>query len=126
MPTPKEVIRAYRRLRDMKSEIEARHKEELGPVREKMAKFEAWLQRHMAETGAESIKTDDGTAYITKTASVKINDWSTALQYVMDNQLYHMLEQRLSKSQVEEFVEEEQSNFPGTEITYTTNIRVRK
>lgn len=126
MPTIETVVAGYRIARDKKAEIEERHKAELKPLREQMELMERWLMKQLMETGSESVKTAKGTAYITKTARVKITDWSTALQHIMDNGLYHVLEQRLSTTQVQEFVEEEKANFPGTEITYNTNVRVRK
>jgi hypothetical protein len=126
MPTIEGVVAAYRTARDKKTEIEDRHKEELKPIREQMELMERWLMKQLIDTKSESVKTSKGTAYITKTARVKVTDWSAALQHIVDNGLYHVLEQRLSTTQVQEFVEEEQANFPGTEITYNTNVRVRK
>lgn len=121
-----EVVAAYRKLRDQKSDMEDRHKEELAPIKGNMVKLEAWLQTQLNNSGSESVKTANGTVYISKTSSVKTDDWTTTLEYIVEHELWHMLEKRLSKAAVEQFVEEEKVNFPGTEITYMSNIRVRK
>lgn len=126
MPTIQEAVAGYRKLRERKSELAERHKAEMKPITDKMAAIENWLQLQLQEAGMDSSKTPDGTAYLTRTASVKVTDWGEAIQYIVDNGLFHVLEQRLSVKQIEEFVAEEKQNFPGTNITYTTNLRVRK
>jgi hypothetical protein len=126
MATVNDVVAAYRQLRDKKKEIEDRQKEELVPLNERMEKLEAWLQRTLLEMGVDSMKTPDGTAYLSKTSSVKIEDWTTTLSYIVENEMWHVLEKRLAKSAVELFVEENEENLPGTSISFITKVNVRK
>lgn len=126
MPKVNDVVSAYRRLRDSKKALETEQAEALKPIKEKMEKLENWLHAHLNEVGADSIATPDGTVYKTTTASVRIEDWSATIQYIIENNLWHMLEKRLAKSQVEAYVEEEQHNLIGTSITYQTSVNVRK
>lgn len=126
MPTIEQAVSGYRKLRDQKKEVTDRHKEEVGPYNEKMEKIENWLGLQLQQQEAESIKTAEGTVYTTKTSSVKIGDWETALSYIIEHGLFHMLERKLSPKDIAAFVEEEQSDFPGTKITFNTNVRVRK
>ena len=126
MPTVEKAVAGYRQLRDIKTEIQARHREELKPVNEKMEKIENWLGLQLQQQKAESIKTSEGTVYTTRTSSVKIDDWDEALRYIKEHDLWHILERRLSSKEVATFVEEEERNFPGTEISFNTNVRVRK
>jgi hypothetical protein len=126
MPTIEQAVSGYRKLRDQKKEVTDKHKEELAPYNDKMEKIENWLGLQLQTQKAESIKTAEGTVYTTKTSSVKIGDWETALHYIVEHGLFHMLERKLSPKDVAAFVEEEKSNFPGTTITNNTNVRVRK
>lgn len=126
MATIEEAVSGYRTLRERKTEITARHTEELKPIREKMDLIEAWLHKQLNDLKVESFKTAEGTAYTTRTTSVKITDWSTALQSIVEQDLFHMLEKKLSSKQLELFLNEEGHNLPGTELSFNTNVRVRK
>lgn len=125
-PTVDSVIAAYIKRRDLKKEIQTRHKEELAVVNGAMDKIEAWLHREMLEMNVDSVKTKAGTAFIQTVSSVKVADWETALDFLKKEELYHMLEHRLAKSSVEEFVENVGSNFPGTSLTKTQVVRFRR
>lgn len=121
-----EVVGAYRTLRDRKKEMQDRHKEELAPLEEKMDRLESYLQTALIEAGVESMKTANGTVYQSRRASVKIECWENALNYIRSHELWHMLEARLAKSAVEEFVESQKSNLPGTSISFVNTVNVRK
>lgn len=120
------VVGAYRKLRDLKKDMQDRHKEELQPLDEKMEKLENHLHQQLLATGVDSMKTPHGTAYLSRTASVKVEDWECALDFIKANDLWHMLEKRLAKSAVEEFVAGQNQNLPGTEISYIQKVNVRK
>lgn len=126
MATIAELASAYRKLRDKKAEIEAEQKLALAPIKSKMEQIEAALMRILNESEADSIKTPDGTVYTTRTMQVSVDDWEEALNYIKDNDLFHMLERRLSKTAVEEFLEAQGHNVPGTHTTFVRNLRVRK
>lgn len=127
MATIEEVVAKYRELRDHKKELEDKHKEELAPTKEKMVRLENWLQQHLLATGSQSIKTESGTVYQSRVASVKVEDWTDAvLPHIIENELWHVLENRLAKASIEEYVEAQGHNFPGTSIQYTNKVNIRK
>lgn len=125
-PTLESVVAAYIQKRDLKKEMQATHKEELAGITDAMNKIEAWLHREMLDMNVESIKTKAGTAFVQGVSSVKVGDWETALAYIKEHDLYHMLEHRLAKTSVEEFVEANNGDFPGTQITRTQVVRFRR
>lgn len=120
------VVLAYRTLRDQKKEMQDRHKEELKPLDDKMEILENHLHQQLLASGVESMKTENGTVYRTNLSSVKVGDWEVALEFIKSNNLWHMLEKRLAKAAVEEFVTGQGHNVPGTEITYVQKVNVRK
>lgn len=120
------VVEAYRKLRDQKKDMQDRHKEELQPIEDKLEKLENHLHQQLLANGVDSMKTAHGTAYLSRTASVKVEDWECALDFIKANDLWHMLEKRLAKSAVEEFVAGQNQNLPGTEISYIQKVNVRK
>lgn len=126
MPQIDQVILKYRQLRDKKKEIEEAHKLQLDPINKSLEKLESWLQQQLLSSGVDSMATENGTAYISRTASVAIKDWSETIEFIINNQLWHVLEKRLAKTQIEEFVKDNNTNFPGTEINYVIKTNVRK
>lgn len=124
--SPDVMIKAYVQLRDMKKDLADRHKEEMKPINEKMAILEAGLLRALNQTGSESIKTKYGTTYLIDRKSVKIEDWDTTLDHIMKHGLWHMLERRLAKSAVDEYIEANDAAPPGVSISTDTTIGVRR
>ena len=103
------VIEGYLALRTQKEGMAKRHKEEAAPINEKIERLEAYLMKHLTEQGTTSLACKGiGTAFLeTKTdASV--------------------LERRVSKTVVKDFVESQGSPPPGVSITRETVVRVRK
>lgn len=122
----KAAIAKYRALRDKKKIIQERHKEELAPYNEGMMKLEAALLKRMQEDGVDSIKTSDGTVYLSRTLKASVEDWGAFREYAEQNDLWDMMEKRVSKAAVEEFVESEGSAPPGIAISTEVNARFRK
>lgn len=120
------VILNYIKVRDKKGEIAKRHAEELKPYNEALAVMETKLLMVLNSSNVEAIKSEHGTAFKTVRSSVKIDDWSTALPFVLENGLEHMLEKRLSKSAVAEFVEAQGANLPGTHINNELTVQIRR
>jgi len=121
-----ELVDAYVKLRDKKARIQKRHKEEIAPTNELIDKIGTALLMALNGIDAEMARTDHGTAYKTTRTNVKIEDWDTTLPWVISNNLEHMLERRLSKSAVEEYIEASGDTPPGVSITRDLTIGVRR
>lgn len=125
MPQMIDVIRAYRILRDTKKTTQERHKEELKPLLAKMAKMEAWMLQELNKEGADHVGTAEGTAYKTTRSSVTVDDWEQSLEEIRSKELWHLLERRLSKTGVEQYIEAEGREFPGAHVTTEVVVNVR-
>jgi len=111
--TPQEKIAAYVRLRDQKEAIEKRHKEELAPIREWLEKIEVSLFRDLESVGADSMKTEGGTAFFSTRVSVTTADRGAFFDFVRDNGEWDLLEARPSKAAVEAYLETTGELPPG-------------
>ena len=120
------VIAAYRKLRDLKDAKKKQHSEELRPLNDKIIELEAWMLNKLNEVGANSIKTESGTAYKSTQTKAKVSDWDEALTFVRTNDLWHLLERRVSKTAVEEYIESEGTPPPGIEVDSEVKLNVRK
>lgn len=126
MPQIDKVVAAYIKLRDDKKAIQAKHKDELAGINGKMQTMEGWLMRELNNLGVESAKTEEGTAYKSKRTSVKVQDFGAFIEFVKDNDLWHMLDKRASKAAVEEFLEAQGELPPGLSITVDQNVLIRR
>ena len=120
------AVATYRKLRDSKDEIKARHAEELKPINDGLFKLETWLLSTLNDIGANSIKTESGTAYKSTITHAKISDWDASLKFVIENNLWHMLERRVSKTAVEEYIESKGTAPPGVEVNVEVRVNVRR
>lgn len=120
------IVDKYVQLRDRASEIKKRQQEEMAPYNEAMQKLEDMLLAHMLELNADSIKTPHGTAYQKMFTSVKVGDWEATLAFIRQQDLWHMLEKRVSKQAVDEYVTETGNLPPGVDIAHTKTVNIRR
>lgn len=121
-----QVIAAYVKLRDQKNELKRKHKEELAPFNEKMSKLEGWLLRDLQNRGTKSERTDAGTAYITTVSSATVKDRDEYLNFVREKEMWDLIENRVSKTVVQDYLEETGELIPGVNFEQTQEVRVRR
>lgn len=121
-----EVIAAYVKLRDQRDELKKQQASALAPFNEKLYKLEVWLQRQLQDSGQQSAKTPAGTAFLQTDTSVTVEDFDTVLKFISENGLWQMLEKRVSKSVVTDYIESTQQVPPGVKITAEVVCRIRR
>lgn len=126
MPNVEQVVAAYIKLRDDKKQVVARQKEEIAPLNGKMNKLEGWLHRELNRLHAENIRTELGTVYKATRSSVKVQDWEAFLEFVQENDLWHMLDKRANKTAVQEFMEGNEELPPGLSIALDETVNIRR
>lgn len=104
------------------AELEAEHKLRVKPIREEVEKLEAALAKLMTDAGIKSAKTRYGTAYFSDVSSVKIVDWLAALDFIVQNGAWDLLERRINKTALKE----SGANVPGVAIEFTRKVNVRR
>ncbi len=117
-----QLVEGYIKLRDRKAEIKAKHEAELAPINAMMDKIETHLLAQMQEQGVTSYKTGLGTAYTSTTTKANVADWDGLLGFVREHGLWQMLERRVSKTAVDEYVAAHQDLPPG--VNYSTSVAV--
>ena len=117
-----DVIAAYMKLRDQKAALEAQIKEDVTKIKAKMEKLEAYLKAQMDAQGLSSFKSPHGTAFLTTTDYANVADWDKTLTFILDNGFYEMLEKRVTKTAVREYISNHKAVPPG--ITYGTKLEV--
>lgn len=121
-----QVIQAYVALRDDLDAMKRRHTDETAPLREKMHKLEVWLQNQLQEQGLQNFKATTGTAFLKEVTSVTVENWEATLPFIKDKDMWDMLEKRVSKSVVEDYIESTGEIPPGVSVKRETVVQVRR
>lgn len=121
-----QVIAAYVQLRQQRDELKKKQAAEMAPVNDNLYKLGLWLQKTLQEGGQTSAKTASGTAFLQTDTSVAIEDWESILAFIKANDLWAMLERRVSKSVVVEYIESQKEVPPGVKVTSEISCHVRR
>lgn len=124
--TVRDVIKGYVKLRDRKNELKRQHTEELAPINEKMSLVEGWLMRDLITRGVQSERTEEGTAYLQKNSSATVKDRDAFLDFVRENSMWDLLENRVAKSVVVDHLENTGEVVPGVNFEQTQVVRIRR
>jgi hypothetical protein len=122
-----QVIQAYIHLRNKKEEMQTLQKTQLAPLNEQLDKLEAWLLNKLQTEGLTNLKSATGTAFTQVSTSVTCSDWAATLAWIKEHNAWEFRESRVSKSVVQEFIENNDGEAPpGVKVTREVEVRVRK
>lgn len=121
--TDEEIVAAYIKIRDKKATLISRHKAELTPYHQHMQKLEEAMGARLRERGADSTKTDSGTAFF-KTVSdrAKVIDRDAFIAYVRENEAWDLITNHVSSDAVTNIVELTKSPPPGVDLGEQTIV----
>lgn len=121
-----DVIEMYVSVRDRKSELTAKYKADAAKFDAVLEKIEAMILQQFEKMGTDSVKTAHGTAYKSTRTSAQVADWDVALEFIKENQLWHLLERRVAKAGVEEYQRETGEYPPGLNMRSEVVVNVRR
>lgn len=121
-----DVIRAYVKLRDQKAAIEAEARERVAEIKAKMAKLETFIKMQMDAQGVTSLKSEYGTAFLTTTDYASVADWDAVLEFIRKHEAYDLLEKRVSKLAVRNYIEQMGSVPPGVDYGTKVEVNIRR
>jgi hypothetical protein len=125
-PTPNDIIGAYVSLRSEKDRISAEYKANVKVIDDKLKKLEVWLQMWLAKEELNSVNSESGTAYKTTVEQATVSDMTSFIEFVKENEAWHLLEKRVSKTGIREMLDADEPIPPGVNWYVTTAINVRK
>lgn len=121
------IVKQYISLRD---ELDARAKKrqaEDAPLLEGMQLLEGAMAIRLKERGDESVKTEWGTVYQSRTLSTRTADKEVLFNYVREADAFQLLAGNLAKDAVKDFLDEHQNQPPpGVDVTYITKTLFRR
>ena len=119
------LVAIYRQLRDQKSGIANKAKEECAVIQANMDKIEAKLLQLFKKLGVDNMKTSAGTPYKSEKVFASVADWDALLEHIKQNDAYELLTRGVSKEAVMAYLEEHNDIPPGVNIRRETVINVR-
>lgn len=126
MATLQEAGEGFVKLRNLKKKMQDKHKEELAPVNEAMAKLEAFMLQELNNQQLQNVKTAGGaTVYKSSRTSVKAGDWEAFLNWVKENNAWEFLVRRPAESIVKDYLEEHGALPPGVLSSTEQKVGVR-
>ncbi len=120
------VIEHYIKLRDKKSALKAEHDAKVKDIELTMNKLEAYLLQQADTQGVTSFKTANGTAFVTTVDMANVADWDAVLKFIKDNDAWDMLEKRVSKNAVRQYIEATKAIPSGINWASRLDINVRR
>ena len=118
-----DVISAYNKLREAKSDITLKHKEELKPVNEGLQEMEDAMLIYLTENKLQSLKGEHGTAYKKIRSSATVTDREAFLDVVTaDPSLLPLMEVRASAKTIEEYLADDGDMPAGVKLTRHTQV----
>lgn len=121
-----ELVEKYIQLRDAKSQLKSKYDAKVAKLETAMEKIEALILMDFDEQGIESMRTKAGTAYKQTRASAGVADWDMVRDFIVDNELWNMLERRVNKSAVEQYKDAHGDLPPGINWREEVVINVRR
>ena len=121
------LVKAYTKIRDKRSELTSKYKEEEGKLREQQDKVKLALLGYCKEHEVDSVRTASGLFYRTVKQRYWTSDWESMHKFIMENELPEFFEKRLNQTHVRQFIEENPDLVPaGLNVDSEYAISVRK
>lgn len=115
------------KLRDLKSEIEERHKAELKPINDSLDLLKQVLSRGLDQLNVDSAKTSCGTVSFSSKASAALADKSAFWTYVVTTGQFELLDYKANVTAVKEHIEKNQGQAPpGVNYSVFRDVGVRR
>lgn len=113
----RKVIAVAIKIRDKRDEIkreyEDKMKAELEPLNAKYEELSKWIAQRLNEAGSDSLSvTGVGTAFFKTNKKASLVDWAALAGYVRTSGEVDLLEKRVSKSAVEQFIKDNEGEVP--------------
>lgn len=119
-------IGKYVSLRDKIKALEDTHKKAMAPYKDMLEQLGNHVLKHMQDTNVESVKTGEGTAYISERTSVTLQDAEAFMQYVITNGKWDLMDRRANAPAVEAFIKATGGLPPGAKFNKMIKIGVRR
>lgn len=127
MANIQDIVKVYLKIRDTREKAK-REFEELDKKRKAdMERLETELLRQLDDAGADSIRTPLGTVYKQIDVIPQGADWEAIYEFIKEKDAFDLLEKRLKKTTVKEYMEANEGKLPpGINVFQKYDVHVRR
>ena len=119
-------VKQYIQLRDRIKQIDEAHDTERKKYSILMEEVGGLIQAFLDANKLENLKTEHGTAYVTKRYTASLADPDAFMKFVIDNNEFTLLDRRANATAVREYTEEHKVQPPGVNLTTMQTVGVRR
>ena len=126
--TADKLISAYIKLRTARQKLAQEFETADAELKEKLTKVSENLLEICKEMGADSIKTQYGTASRKLVIRYKTTDWASMYDFIKEHDAFHLLEQRIHQTNMKAMLEENPEMVPmglSSDSEFTISVRKR-
>lgn len=127
--TDAQLIEHHQKIKVVLATLKENFTNECAPLEEGITTIETELMRRLTERGADNTKTEFGTAYKARGIRAKVIDRDAFLKFCVaywDTVGSEMLDVRVLKDPVKDFMASAREPPPGVEVESYTNLNVRR
>ena len=121
------LVRVYLKMRDKRTELANKFKEEDDNIKEQMDRVKSALLDHCKATGAESVRTAEGMFYRSVRTNYWTSDWESLGKFILEHEVPELLEKRIHQGNMKQFLQDHPDLLPpGLNVDSEYTITVRK
>ena len=122
-----QLTKVYLKIRDERARKTKEYEVEDAKLKDNMKQIETALLGFMLEHKEQSIRTNNGTAYMEEVITPTAADWGAIYSFIRDNDAFDMLEKRITKTFVKKYMVDNEGDVPpGTNVLRENVVRVRR
>lgn len=120
------LVSQYIKMRDAIKAAEDKHKVKVKPAKDFLESLNGKILAKLIEHGGDSIKTSAGTAYRTTRRAATISDGGVFRQFVVENEMFDIVDWRANANAVDDFIKSNGSTPPGVNFSTAYTVGVRR
>ena len=125
--TADKLVRAHLKLRDAIEKLAAEYKVARAELEAKKDAVDVALRDICKDLGAESIKTEYGTAWLSVKPQYNTLDWDAFLTFMVENDCLHLVQQRVAQKNMQDFLDTHPDQVPpGLTSNNKLTVTVRR
>ena len=121
------MVEVYIKMRDKRSQLSKAFDEEDGRIKAQQDMIAEQLLELCKETGAEGLRTPAGSVFKTVKTRYWTSDHKSMKEFILENDAFELLEQRVHQTNMRAFLEEHPDKFPkGMNIDSKYSVMIRR
>ena len=125
-PTAEKLTSVYIKIKDKRSELTAKFKEEDSALSDQLDKVKKALLQYCEEQGVDSVKTSAGMFYRSARTRYWTSDWSSMHEFILENEVPELLDKRVNQNNIKQYLEENPDKIPkglNVDSEYIVSVR---